>query len=335
MQTLKSFDRRLSMIGAILVLLVLLPLGSLWSAEPPMQTPLERKEAVSLADAVIRALQNNLDISISRQTKESRLTDIVFEQAKFDPTFSLNGQVNRTVSPLNRPVFGFSGATLNQIQTFDQKAWQTTVDLTQNLITGGNFDLNYSPARTHVAGQTTFLFNPSYTGGLALTFTQPLLRNAGMEVNRTFTRIAQNNAKVEEHVFSDRVLTVIATVEQTYREVVFTNENLKVAQAALKAAEELLASNRAKAKVGVMSVVDVLQAEATVASRVEQVLVADKAIRDQEDQFRRLMNPSEEELRQDLRLVPTDELIKTMELISLQEALDIAIERRPEILQAS
>ena len=47
------------------------------------------------------------------------------------------------------------------------------------------------------------------------------------------------------------------------------------------------------------------------------------------------MNPSEEELRQDLRLVPSDELIKTMELISLQEALDIAIERRPEILQAS
>src|SRR5438132_3701674 len=337
MQTLKAFDRRLSMIGAILALLVLLPLGSLWSAEPPMQTPLERKEAVSLADAVIRALQNNLDISISRQTKESRLTDIVFEQAKFDPTFSLNGQINRTVAPLNRPVFGGTGQNLNQITTFDQRNQSVTVDLTQNILTGGNLDLNYSPQRTNVNQSVAsgFLFNPGYTGGLALTLTQPLLRNAGMDLNRTFIRIAQNNAKVEEHVFSDRVLTVIATVEQTYWEVVFANENLKVAQAALKAAEELLASNRAKAKVGVMSVVDVLQAEAAVASRVEQVLVAEKAIRDQEDQFRRLLNPSEEELRQDLRLVPSDELIKTMELISLQEALDIAIERRPEILQAS
>jgi len=337
MQTLKSFDRRLSMIGAILALLVLLPLGSLWSAEPPMQTPLERKEAVSLADPVIRALQNNLDISISRQTKESRLTDIVFEQAKFDPTFSLNGQINRTVAPLNRPVFGGTGQNLNQITTFDQRNQSVTVDLTQNILTGGNLDLNYSPQRTNVNQSVAsgFLFNPGYTGGLALTLTQPLLRNAGMDLNRTFIRIAQNNAKVEEHVFSDRVLTVIATVEQTYWEVVFANENLKVAQAALKAAEELLASNRAKAKVGVMSVVDVLQAEAAVASRVEQVLVAEKAIRDQEDQFRRLLNPSEEELRQDLRLVPSDELIKTMELISLQEALDIAIERRPEILQAS
>ena len=107
-------------------------------------------------------------------------------------------------------------------------------------------------------------------------------------------------------MFLDRVLTVIASVEQTFWEMVFANENLKVAQAALKAAEELLASNRAKAKAGVMSIVDVLQAEAAVASRVEQILVAEKSIRDQEDQLRRLLNPAEEELRQDLRLMPTD-----------------------------
>src|SRR5215510_4375404 len=50
-------------------------------------------------------LEKNLDISISRRTKESRLTDIVFEQAKFDPLLSFNGQYNRSVQPLNRPVF--------------------------------------------------------------------------------------------------------------------------------------------------------------------------------------------------------------------------------------
>ena len=37
----------------------------------------ERREEISLADAALRALKNNLDISISRHTKESRLTDIV------------------------------------------------------------------------------------------------------------------------------------------------------------------------------------------------------------------------------------------------------------------
>jgi outer membrane protein TolC len=333
---------------AVGVSLVLSP-GLSWGLEIDKTPPAERRETISLADAAIRALQHNLDINISRQTKESRLADITIEQAKFDPTLSVNGQYNRAVSPLNRPVFGFSQSTLNDIQTFDQRNHSVTLDATTNLLTGGNVDLNYSPSRTNVSGAQacfgqppntpgctggSFLFNPSWTGGLALTVTQPLLRNAGFDVTKTFIRVAQNNATVEEHVFRDRVLTVLATVEQTYWEVVFANENLKVAEAALKAAQELGASNRAKAKAGIMSIVDVLQAEAAVASRVEQVLVADKTIRDQEDQLRRLLNPAEEDLRQDLRLTPLDQPVVTLEPISLQEAIDTAIEQRPEIIQA-
>jgi outer membrane protein TolC len=296
----------------------------------------ERREAIALVDAAIRALKSNLDITISRQTKESRLSDIVVEQAKFDPTLSVNGQYLRTVNPLNRPVFGGTQSNLTEITIFDQRNSSVTVDAQTNLVTGGNLDLNYSPAYTNVnpAVAQGFLFNPAWTGGLAMTLTQPLLRNAGLDVNKTFIRIAQNNAAVEEHVFRDRVLTVLATVEQTYWELVFANENLKVAEAALKAAQNLLAENRAKAKAGVMSIVDVLQAEAAVASRVEQILIAEKSIRDQEDQLRRLLNPGENELREDLRLTPQDPPAVALQPISLQEAIDIAIERRPEIVQA-
>ncbi len=320
---------------ALLLFFLLVMLGSpARSMEVTQPVATERREALSLADAVVQALQQNLDISISRQTKESRIADIVIEQAKFDPTVSFNGQYNRQVAPLNRPVLGFTGANLQDITKFDQNVLGVTADVTQNLYTGTNFDLNYSPQRTYVSGPNTFLFNPAYTGGLALTMTQPLLKNFGVDVNKTFIYIAQNNATVEQHVFLDRVMTVIATVEQTFWEMVFANENLKVAQAALKAAEELLATNRAKAKAGVMSIVDVLQAEAAVASRVEQILVAEKAIRDQEDQVRRLLNPAEEDLRQDLRLAPIDAPATALEPLSLQEAIDIAMERRPEILQA-
>ena len=325
------------------VLLTILLAGSLMlaSGEASSQTqgakpPQEQRHSVALADAVLQALERNLDISISRKTKESRLSDIVGEQAKFDPTLSLNGQYNRQVSPLNRPVFGGTGQNLNEILTFDQRSHSLTADVTQNLLTGANYDLNYSPSRTNVNQNvaTGFLFNPAYSGGLVFTFTQPLLRNFGADVNRTFIQVAQNNAKVEEQVFLDRVLTVIATVEQNFWELVFVNENLKVAESALKAAHELMATNKAKAKAGVMSIVDVLQAEAAVASRVEQVLVAEKAIRDQEDQFRRLLNPAEEELRQDLRLTPLDKPSQTLEAISPEETIDVALERRPEILQA-
>ncbi|HZS11175.1 MAG TPA: TolC family protein, partial [Nitrospirales bacterium] len=296
-----------------------------------------RQQAIALQDAVLQALEHNLDITISRQTMETRITDIVAEQAKFDPTVSLNSQYNRLVSPLNRPVLGFGSNTAvsTEPQKFDQNVTQVTADLTQNLITGANYDINYSPQRTFVSGPTPgFLFNPAWTGGLALTMTQPLLRNAGPEVNKTFIRIAQNNANVEEQVFTDRVLQVIATVEQTFWELVFANENLKVAQSALRAAEELLAGNRAKAKAGVMAVVEVLQAEAGVASRVEQIIIAQKAIQDQEDQLRRLLNPNEAELREDLQLEPKDKPLQSLEAISLEEALDVALERRPEVIQA-
>ena len=307
-----------------------------WSLDVTQPIPAERRETVSLADAAVRALQHNLDISISRQNKDSRLADIIVEQSKFDPNVSINGQYNRTVNPLNLPVFGGTGFFLDQIRIFDQRSSSVTVDASTNLITGGNFDVNYSPARSSVNQDiaTGFLFNPSWTGGLAFTFTQPLLRNAGVAINKTFIKVAQNNAEVEQHVFRDRVMTVVTTVEQTYWELVFANENLKVAQAALKAAEELLATNRAKSKAGIMSIVDVLQAEAAVASRVEQVLVAEKSIRDQEDQLRRLLNPGEEDLRQDVRLTPADAPVTFLEPLSLQEAIDIAIEQRPEITQA-
>lgn len=307
-----------------------------WGLDASQTFPLERREAVSLADAAVRALQHNLDITISRHTKESRLADITIEQSKFDPTVSLNGQYNRTVNPLNRPIFGGTGGALNQITLFDQRTHAVTVDANTNLVTGGNIDVNYGPQRTSINQSVAegFLFNPAWTGGLTFTITQPLLRNAGVAINKTFISIAQNNAVVEQHVFRDRVMTAVASVEQTYWELVFANENLKVAQAALKAAEELLATNRAKVKAGVMTLVDVLQAETAVASRVEQTLLADKAIRDQEDQLRRLLNPGEEDLRQDVRLTPADGPVTVLESLSLQEVIDTAIAQRPEMTQA-
>lgn len=314
---------------------LLLPNQS-WGLDASQPIPAERWETVSLTDAAVRALQHNLDITISRHTKESRLADITIEQAKFDPTLSLNGQYNRTVNPLNRPIFGGTGGALNQITLFDQRTHAVTVDANTNLLTGGNIDVNYSPQRNSINQSVAegFLFNPAWTGGLAFTITQPLLRNAGVTINKTFISIAQNNAVVEQHVFRDRVMTVVASVEQTYWELVFANENLKVAQAALKAAEELLATNRAKAKAGVMTLVDVLQAETAVASRVEQTLLAEKAIRDQEDQLRRLLNPGAEDLRQDVRLTPADGPVTLLEPLSLQEAIDTAISQRPEMIQA-
>ncbi|MBK9946429.1 MAG: TolC family protein [Nitrospira sp.] len=307
-----------------------------WGVDIAQSPPPEHQEMVSLATAAVQALQNNLDIRLSRYTKESRVVDIVIEQAKFDPTVSVNGRFNRNVDPLNRPVFGATGNQLDQITAFDQRTHSLTVEASTTLLTGGNINMNYNPSRNSVNQDLAagFLFNPAWTGGLSLTVTQPLLKNAGIAVNKTLITIAQNNAAVEQHVFRDRVLSVIASIEQRYWELVFARENVKVAQAAMKAAEELLATNRIKAEAGMRPVVDVLQAEAAVASRREQILVAEKAVRDEEDQFRTLLNPGEAELRKNVRLTPVDIPKTSLDPHSLEEAIETAFEQRPEMAQA-
>ena len=320
--------RLVPVIVAVFALSTLLPLASAGSAAVPEEKPTERQQAISLTDAVLRALERNLDITVSRQTRDLLLPDIKFEQAKFDPTLSLSASQSRTITPLNRPFFGVTGAQLSSEPTpFDVRETTATLGLTQRILTGATYALTFSPDRTFVPSATGFLFNPGYTSLGTLTLTQPLLRDFGLDVNRTLIRVAQNNAKVGEHVFFDKVLSVISTVEQSFWELVFANENLKVAQ---------IVSNRAKAAAEILSFAEVLQAEAAAASRVELVLVAEKALRDQDDLFRQRLNPGEQELRQTVHvhLTPIDQPIQTLEPISLEEAIDIAIERRPEVLLA-
>ncbi len=290
---------------------------------------------ISLRDVVLQALEHNLDITVSKQTRDVRVTDILFEQAKFDPTVEMSARYDRSVAPLNRPVFGFSGVTQGgEPDNFDQNDTKASIGLTQKLYSGGTYDMTLDTNRNSVAGQSSFLFNPSYTSNFLVNFTQPLLRDYGPTVNQTAIHIAKNSVQVEQYTFINQVLDVIAQVEQAYWELVFARENEAVFRAALTAAKELLASNRAKVEAGVMAEVEVLQAKAGVANRVEQILVAQKSVRDQEDQLRQLISSTEEDLRNTLVMVPVDKPVQEHDPTVFTSAVDAALQHRPEVLQA-
>ena len=290
---------------------------------------------LTLAEAVLRTLDHNLDITVSKQERAVRMTDILFEQAKFDPTVTLSGRYDRTVVPVNRPIFGFGGiGVANDPDNFDQNDTNVSLGMTQKLPSGADYDLTWDTNRNSVAGSNAFLFNPSYTSSLLFNLTQPLLRNYGTEVARVQINIAKNAAWIERYVFVDRVLQTVAQVEQAYWELVFARENAQVAKATMKAAQELMASNQAKVKAGILAQVDVLQAQAAVASRVEGVLIAQKGIRDQEDQLRQLFSASEDELRDTVVIVPLDRPTAIKDPTIPKQAIDTALHQRPEVLQA-
>ncbi len=323
----------------ILGLLIFLFLGSATNvqAESPLTALIDPDpvETLTLSEAVIRALKQNLDITVSRQARDVRITDIMLQQAVFDPTVELSGRYDRNVRPLNRPIFGFGGVLIgSEPDNIDQNDLSLRLGLNQKIRTGGQFDFAFDSNRNSVAGSTSFLFNPSYTNSLSVNLTQPLLQNFGPAINETAIHIARNAATSEHYVFVKQVLLVINNVEQAYWELVFVREDEKVAKTALKAAQELLAANRAKVQAGVMANVEVLQAQAGVASRVEQILIAQKAVQDQEDQLRQLFSPSEEELSQNMAVIATDTPTKEPSSHKLKHAITKALKQHPEVLQA-
>lgn len=297
--------------------------------------PQDQVITLTLKEAVLQALEENLDIRISRQSRGIRVTDIIFQQAQFDPTIELSGRYDRTITPLNRPIFGLGGVTIgSEPDNFDQNDTRFSLALKQKLLTGASYDLNFDTNRNSVAGSNSFLFNPSYFSNLLFNLTQPLLKNFGPSVNKVQIVLAKNAVALEYFGFLNQMQTITAQIEQAYWELVFTRENLKVAKATLHAAEELLRSNRAKVKAGVMADVEALQAQAGVASRIEQVLLAQKAVQDQEDQLRQLLSHSEERLTQTTPIVPLDTPHQELETIQLSTAIQNAMTNRPDVLQA-
>jgi outer membrane protein TolC len=341
--------RIFSMASLTMVLLSLGVLGQSWGqsviqeSDPALTEdsllrkliPEDSVITLTIRDAVMQALENNLDIQVSRYSRDVRLTDIVFQEAEFDPTVELGGRYDRRIIPLNRPIFGLSGVAIgNDPDTLDQNDTEFNLGFTQKLLSGGNYGLRFDTDRNSVAGNNAFLFNPSYSSNILANFTQPLLRNFGPTINQTKVTIAKNSAAVEELALTQQILSIIAQVEQEYWELVFTRENFKVTKATLRAAEELLASNRAKVKAGVLADVEALQAQAEVARRIEQVLLAQKAVQDQEDKLRQLLSESEWTLTQTIPLVPLDPPMKELQPTPLEENITFAFLHRPEVLQA-
>ncbi len=77
-----------------------------------------------------------------------------------------------------------------------------------------------------------------------------------------------------------------------------------------------------------------LQAKTAVASRVKQIFLAHKTVKDQEDQLRQRFSSSEWDLQQTDSLIPNDAPVKARPLSKLNEHVRLALTNRPEVLRA-
>lgn len=277
--------------------------------------------ALSLRDGIALALQNNLEITVERFTPQIREQELTGEQAVFDPSafLELTRSDNRAPSS---SIFS-AGRILSDL-------WDFNTGMKQKLPTGGTYELRFNNEFLNTSSTSTF---DGFSSKLALTLTQPLLKNFGLEATETNIRIATNNQTISREQLRLKVSDIVTQVENAYFDLIFAIENLEVQRRSLRLAQELVALNKARVRAGVAAPVEVTQAEAQEAARVQDVILAEKALRDAEDSLKVILNlPVSGGWGQEIR--PTDMPSFEVKPINLEESIQKALESRYEYKSA-
>jgi len=276
---------------------------------------------LSLRDSIALALKNNLDIAIEGFNPRLREQDLTNEKAVFDPSAFL--EFTRTD---NRQPAGLNFLLGQRILS---DFFNYNVGLKQKLPTGGTYELRFD----NEYDSQTAVSSSGFTSTLGLTLTQPLLKNFGFEATETNIRIATNNQSISREQLRLRVSDIVTQVQNGYFELTFAIENLEVQRRSLRLAQELVALNKARVRAGVAAPVEVTQAEALEASRVQDVILAEKAVRDAEDTLKVILNlPVNGGWGQEIR--PTHTMIFDPKPVNLDASIQKALEARYEYKSA-
>lgn len=281
---------------------------------------------LSLSDAITIALENNVDIRIEKENIRIRASNIIFEEAQFDPALRLDASSGKTIRSTASSIE--TAFNTNKIEQEDQRFG---AGLKQRLRWGGDLDLTLRQFRSTATLQD---LDPTLRGETVLTFTQPLLQGFGRQVVQGALRIAKTDVGISEAAFRSKVLSIILDISHAYWDLVFQRENLLVKQQALQSARQLLEANRAKVELGLLAPIETLVAESGAASREESVVIAEKEVKDKEDELRLLLNLPEQSMAHPPTLLPTDAPIQTIRKFVQEKVLDRALSQRPEIEQS-
>ncbi|WKZ18445.1 MAG: TolC family protein [Candidatus Jettenia sp. CY-1] len=287
--------------------------------------------SLGVRESILYALRNNFDIELSRLNSNLSDYDITIEKARYDPVMALTGTIENNDTPINSELVG--GFETTAFTPFIQRG-RTASAVIQSLIpTGATLALEYNIFRDFVDPNRFRFLNPSVTNFLEARITQPLLKGAGWFYNRSLIYIARNNKKISLAQFKTTAIEVSNFIQEAYWNFVKALEDLKVAQKSLERAEDLLRKNQIQVEAGTLAPIEIIDAEAGVASRVEAVISAENAIKDSEDELKRIMNLGNNEIISDATIIPIDEPSFEPKKIELKDAIKIAMERRPELYE--
>ncbi len=282
--------------------------------------------SLTVDEVAARALERNLELAVERLNPQTFDLNIARLEAGYRPTATSQIGQRAVVQP---PTNQLNGGNIVQNDTTTYNA-----GIAQALKwSGGLVSLQFNNNK-QVTSNIFANFNPTFTSNFNATLTQPLLRGFRIDGTRQQLLVTSINRDISEIQLRGTIATTLASVRNTYWELVYALEALDVARGSLTLAERLVTDNRARVEVGTMAPLDVVQAEAEVATRRQAVAQAEATWRTTELALKRLIVNGTDDPLWRASINPTDRPTFAAEALNIEGAVRKALETRTDLAQA-
>ena len=283
------------------------------------QQPLTLKEAISMA------LDNNKDIEVTRENVKIAEFDLKASRGVYEPRFSGLAYYER----VKTPVFSFFGGGPDGSLT--QSNFAGNMDLQGPVKTGGGtYNVHFDDTR-NTTNNLFSLFNPIYTTNLRFGYTQPIFRGRSFDQNRRSIEISKRNLSLSDTQFRQRTIEVISNVQRAYWDLTFALRNLQVQRDSVRDAKDQLEHNKRLVDEGQLAPIDVVAAETQVANFEQAVYDALNTVTQAENNLKNMISQNRNDGIWGRSLTPVDPVEVGVPHTSLPEALDAALQNRPEL----
>jgi len=283
---------------------------------------------LSLSDAIKMGLENNLDVQVERYSPMIAGFDATAAWGAYDPTLFAELAYNDTKTPNSFAITGVTRSIVRSTEGFGGLRGILPITSTE-------FSGQFNGART-TTNSTAELLSPRYDSGWSIDVTQPVLRD--LIWNEPWTQVRSTRLLLDssEEDFRRAVMDEVRQIEDAYWILIATGEALRVAIKSLETASALLEQTKTQFEVGVVSKVEVTEAEAGVSQREVEQIRAENRYRNQQDVLIDLVLGPNLRAASTLEIRPTDRPDDFVPYeVDVEGAVSRAFENRPEFAQAN
>lgn len=236
-------------------------------------------EVLELREAIDSALEFNLGLVTARYAPLDAADGVSVAEAAFDVSLFGSTSVGESQSAA-------SASTLDSAVPRAESR-QVEVGVEKRLSSGASVVLDSGVSRR--TSNNNAALNPDYSSDVGVSVRQPLLRGVGRVVN--LAPIARAKVQAEQSVYGLRseILDVILEVEEAYWNLASARANRVLVDSRIDLAQNLLEENLERKRLGLITGLEVLQAETELLNQRQAAISADRAIEEFQDVLRRLM----------------------------------------------